>query len=73
MSLWINLKRNKYYADIYIDGVKRLSIKVNENNRGNTTLLDFDSDKSVTFKIVKEVPIPDEPNESNFNREEFNK
>jgi len=70
-----NLKRNKTYVELYIDGVLISTIKVSENNQGNKATIDFYSDDRVKFKIIKE----DEPkfknlvDDSFFNKEEFNK
>lgn len=72
MSLWLNLKRNKTYADIYKDGKYICTIRVDEQNRGSTSIVALDADKSVSFKIMKEKQ-DDFVDESFFNKEIFNK
>ena len=70
--LWVNLKRNKVYADIYLDGVKIVTISVNELNKGNTASITLESESDIRYKIVKTQELI-ESDEDRFNREEFNR
>lgn len=73
-KLWVSLKRDKVYADIYYRGEKILTIKVDEQNRGNVAIISLDAGQDVRFKIVKDNNTsPLLIDESKFNSEEFNK
>jgi hypothetical protein len=73
-KLWVSLKRDKVYADIYYRGEKILTIKVDEQNRGNVAIVSLDAGQDVRFKIVKDNNTsPLLIDESKFNSEEFNK
>lgn len=72
-KLWLSLKRDRIYADIYYKGQKICTIKVSESNKGNHCVVDLETEDDVGFKIIKkpgEIQIPDE---SVFNKEEYNK
>jgi hypothetical protein len=67
MGLWINLKRNKIHADIYKNGEFICSIKVDEQNKGKDSVILFEADNDISFKIVKDSE------ENSFNKESYNK
>lgn len=73
-KLWVSLKRDKVFADIYYRGEKIMTISVNDQNRGNVAIVSLDAGHDVRFKIVKEdnasLALIDE---SKFNSEEYNK
>lgn len=73
-KLWVSLKRDKIFADIYYKGEKIMTISVNDQNRGNVAIVSLDAGQDVRFKIVRDdntsLPLVDE---SKFNSEEFNK
>jgi len=72
MGLWVSLKRDRIYAEIYYKGEKIMTLKVNDHNRGNNSVIDLGDNKDVQFKLIKQtVEIPD--SEEFFNKEEFNK
>lgn len=70
-NLWIALKKNKVWADLYYKGNHIATIKVNEKNRGNLSVLSIDNDDDLFFKIVKDSPLVDD--ESYYNKEIYNK
>lgn len=73
-KLWVSLKRDKVYADIYHKGEKILTISVNDQNRGNVAIVSLDAGQDVRFKIVKDNNTSQLLiDESKFNSEEFNK
>ena len=73
-KLWVSLKRDKVFADIYFKGEKIMTISVNDQNRGNVAIVSLDAGQDVKFKIVKESnPSPLLIDESKYNSEEFNK
>lgn len=73
-KLWVSLKRDKIFADIYYRGEKIITISVNDQNRGNVAIVSLDAGQDVRFKIVKESnPSLLLIDESKFNSEEFNK
>lgn len=73
-KLWVSLKRDKVFADIYFKGEKIMTIRVDEQNRGNVAIVSLDAGQDVRFIIVKEnTPSPLLIDESKFNSEEFNK
>lgn len=71
-NLWLNIKRGKSYIDIYHKGEKICTIKVSEQNRGNSAILLLDSGNDTRFKVEKEAIINND-DESRFNSEEYNK
>lgn len=72
--LWLGIKRDKNRIDVVVDGVKRMSIRVDQQNRGNCAILSLESDKNVRFKIEKEAGITDisEIDENKYNSEVYN-
>lgn len=74
MGLFINLKRNKIWADIYHKGEKIMTIRVSDHNRGVSSVIDLDAGKDVVYKIIKDINnahlLADE---TFFNQEKFNK
>ena len=73
-KLWVSLKRDKVFADIYYRGEKIMTISINDQNRGNVAIVSLDAGQDVKFKIVKDnTPSPLLIDESKFNSEEFNK
>lgn len=70
--LWVSLKRNRVYADIYYKGEKILTLKVDENNRGTTSVISLEAEKDIRYKIVKSEEDP-QIDENYFNKEEFNR
>lgn len=69
--LWVGLKRNKIYVDIYYKGEKIGTVKVSENNPAIKSVIDFDGTEDTYFKIVKIQDISKD--ESVWNKEEFNR
>ena len=69
-KLWVNLKRDRIWADIYYKGEKILSLKVSDNNRGNSCVIDLDAPKDVEFRIIKEIA---ENSDEMYNKESFNR
>lgn len=73
MSLWVNMRRDKIWVDIFYKGEKIASVRVDDKNVGNRACIAFDSDPSVTkFKVIRKEK-PEEIDEGQYNREEFNK
>ena len=74
-KLWISLKRDRIYADIFYNGQKICTIKVNETNRSNNAVIDLVADKDVTFKIVKPTTTTENEteNENRYNKELYNR
>ena len=73
-KLWISLKRDKVFADIFYKGEKIMTISVNDQNRGNVAIVSLDAGQDVRFKIVKVDDVsPLLIDESKYNSEEFNK
>lgn len=78
MALWLNLKRNKHFAEIYYKGQKICTIKVDEQNRGSTSIISLDGTKDVQFRVVKEnvgnvTSENDSEIENKWNREIYNR
>lgn len=75
MALWLNLKRNKHHAEIYYKGEKICTIKVDEQNRGSTSIVSLDGTKDVQFRVVKDNATHENysDNENKWNREIYNR
>ena len=74
MSLWISLKRDRVYADVYYKGEKILTLKVNDQNRGVSAIINLEASEDIKFKIVKDSERTKEiADESVFNKEEYNR
>lgn len=73
MALWVNMKRDKVWVDIFYKGEKIASVRVDDKNVGARACMAFDADPNVTrFKVVRKE-VPEEKDEGFFNREEFNR
>lgn len=73
-KLWVSLKRDKINAEIFYKGEKIMTIRVDDQNRGNVAIVSLDAGQDVRFKIVKDNDAsPLLIDESKFNSEEFNK
>jgi hypothetical protein len=72
-KLWVSLKRDRVYADIFYMGKKIATISVNEGNRSNTSVVDIESDSEVSIKIVKKEVQEVVIDEDSFNKEEYNR
>ena len=72
-NIWISLKRDKIYADIFHKGIKICTIRVNEANRSNTSIISLEADSEVTYKIVKQLKGFDIVDEDIYNKECYNK
>lgn len=71
-NLWLALKRDKIWAEIYYLGEHIATIRVSEQNRGNMSILSLENKPELTFKIVKSKD-EEVVDESAFNREHFNR
>ena len=71
-GLWISLKRDKVWAELYYKGELVATLKVSDQNRGNMSTINLDADNNTTFKIIKgESPLL--VDDAYFNKESFNK
>lgn len=70
-NLWVALKRNRVYADIYYKGEKICTLKVNEANRTMNSVVTICGD--VSFKIVKDNQSQQIVDDDFFNKESYNK
>lgn len=75
MSLWVNLKRNKTWVDVYYKGEKICSVKVDEKNVGVRSCIALDAHPDASVKIVKTYQDDEatEKDESFYNKENFNR
>lgn len=71
VGIFLNLKRNKIEADLYYNGKKIATLKVNDRNPGNRATLSLDCEKDLRFKIVK-LEENLERDENKFNSELYN-
>jgi hypothetical protein len=73
--LYVSLKRGKVYADIFYKGVKIMTLKVDEMNRGNVAIIALEAESDVRFSLVKtNSSIENDSEEENkFNKEIYNK
>ena len=53
MGLWLSLKKDKVFINLYYKEEKIASIKVSDLNQYNKVMLDLDTTKDVVFKVAK--------------------
>ena len=72
-NLWLSLKRNSVSAEIYHNDKYIMTISVSEQNRGNVAYIDLLDCDGVSYRIIKNTSLPNDSDESKFNREIYNK
>jgi len=71
-GLWLSLKRNRIWAELYHHDEMVAIISVNEQSKNYLALLSLEMVEGMSFKIVKKNNTEID-NENFFNKEEFNK
>jgi hypothetical protein len=72
-KLWISLKRDKVYAEVYYKGEMICIVKVNDSNRSVNAVISLYANSDTVFKIIRDDKIEQVVDDNFFNKESFNR